>query len=127
MCSKVAEILTPITPNRHVNYVCRALDAELIKFMENAFLATKVAFVNEFYDLVGKIRGSWTSVREEWLLDPRVGRSHSTVFSEDRGFGGRCPPKDVAAILEVASELNISLDVQAGASKANARLKGESK
>lgn len=72
--------------------------AELCKYMENCFLATKVAFVNQFYDIAKALDVDFQELRCLWLLDPRVGLSHSVVTSE-RGFGGRCLPKDLAAII----------------------------
>ena len=81
---------------------CSAIEAEIIKYMENSFLATKVTFVNEFYEICRAFGADWHKVREGWLLDPRVGRSHSAVFTDNRGFGGKCLPKDVAAIVNAA-------------------------
>jgi UDP-glucose 6-dehydrogenase len=66
--------------------------------MENCFLATKVAFVNQFFALSGCFNVDWEELRQLWLLDPRIGESHTTVTSE-RGFRGRCLPKDMAAII----------------------------
>jgi len=79
-------------------FECAALDAEIIKYMENTFLAVKVAFVNEFYELCKTVGANWNSVREGWLLDERIGRSHSLCFENERGFGGKCLPKDTLAI-----------------------------
>lgn len=70
--------------------------AELMKLMENSFLATKVSFCNAFYDLAEAAGVDWNELRELWLLDPRVGRSHTFVYPENRGFGGKCLPKDIA-------------------------------
>jgi UDPglucose 6-dehydrogenase len=80
-----------------------AKTAELCKYMANAFLATKVAFVNQFYDLAQGFGVSFEALRELWLLDERVGRSH-TMVTEERGYRGRCLPKDVAAIIEAARQ-----------------------
>ena len=44
----------------------------------------------------------WHTVREGWLLDPRVGRSHTAVFEGQRGYDGKCLPKDVQAIIAAA-------------------------
>jgi UDPglucose 6-dehydrogenase len=81
---------------------CSAIEAEIIKYMENSFLATKVTFANEFYEICRAFGADWHRVREGWLLDPRVGRSHSAVFAENRGFDGKCLPKDLAAIVSAA-------------------------
>lgn len=76
--------------------------AELCKYMENAFLAMKVTFCNEFYEIANRLGVDYDELRELWLLDPRIGRSHTFVFPDSRGFGGRCLPKDLAAIEAIA-------------------------
>jgi len=84
-------------------FQCTAIEAEVIKYMENAFLATKVAFVNEFYEICRAVGAEWHTVREGWLLDPRIGRSHSAVFADRRGFDGKCLPKDMRAIVAAST------------------------
>jgi UDPglucose 6-dehydrogenase len=81
-----------------------ARTAELTKYMENAFLAMKVAFCNEFFDIAGAMGVDYDDLRELWLMDPRIGRSHTWVHRGDRGFGGRCLPKDLAAIIAAARD-----------------------
>lgn len=78
-------------------YRTTARTAELCKYMENCFLATKVAFVNQFCDIAGAFGVDFAELRGLWLADPRVGLSHSSV-TEERGFRGRCLPKDVSAL-----------------------------
>jgi UDPglucose 6-dehydrogenase len=80
-----------------------ALSAELCKYMENCFLATKVAFMNQFYDIAQSLGADFDEVRELWLVDPRIGESH-TVVTEERGFRGRCLPKDIAALVAAMSK-----------------------
>jgi UDPglucose 6-dehydrogenase len=80
-----------------------ALSAELCKYMENCFLATKVAFVNQFYDIAKSLGADFDAVRELWLVDPRVGESH-TVVTEERGFRGKCLPKDISAMVAAMSK-----------------------
>lgn len=84
-------------------YISEAKTAELCKYMENTFLATKVAFVNQFYDLAEAYGVKFSELRELWLADERVGRSH-TIVTEERGYRGRCLPKDMAAILYEAQK-----------------------
>lgn len=82
--------------------------AELTKYMENTFLALKVTFCNEFYDIAQAYGIDYNELRELWLLDPRIGRSHTFVLPNDRGFGGRCLPKDLSAIIDSAREIGIT-------------------
>lgn len=85
-----------------------AKTAELTKYMENAFLALKVAFCNEFYDIACATGVDYNELRELWLLDPRIGRSHTFVLPHSRGFGGRCLPKDLSAIIAAARAAGVS-------------------
>ena len=78
--------------------------AELCKYMENAFLATKVTFCNEFYEIANAFGVNYDMLREMWLLDGRIGRSHTAVFKDARGFGGKCLPKDLTAIVKRTEE-----------------------
>jgi UDPglucose 6-dehydrogenase len=82
-------------------YITNAKAAELCKYMENAFLATKVAFANQFYDIAQGLGVDYNELRELWLADDRVGRSH-TIVTAERGYRGRCLPKDMASIIHIA-------------------------
>lgn len=81
--------------------------AELAKYMENAFLATKVTFCNQFYDIANALNIDYNLLRETWLMDPRIGRSHTFVYQDNRGYGGSCLPKDIAAITYQAREIGV--------------------
>ena len=78
--------------------------AELAKYMENCFLATKVTFCNEFYDVAKSFGVDYNELREMWLLDGRIGRSHTAVFEDKRGFGGKCLPKDINALVKATEK-----------------------
>ncbi|MEJ2008134.1 MAG: hypothetical protein P8Z30_08270 [Acidobacteriota bacterium] len=84
-------------------FITDAKTAELCKYMENAFLATKVAFVNQFYDLAQGFGVDYNELRELWLADERIGRSH-TIVTAERGYRGRCLPKDMASIITAAKQ-----------------------
>ena len=85
--------------------------AELAKYMENCFLATKVIFCNEFYDLAEKMGVSYTELRETWLMDERMGRNHTFVYPEARGYSGKCLPKDVDALLVQAEKQGVDMRI----------------
>lgn len=97
--------------------------AELCKYMENAFLAMKVAFCNEFYDLAALWGADYDELRELWLLDPRIGRSHTWVHPGDRGFGGKCLPKDLDAIIAAARARGGDAALLQGVRAANDRVR----
>jgi UDPglucose 6-dehydrogenase len=97
--------------------------AELTKYMENAYLALKVAFCNEFYDIAAAAGVDYNELRELWLLDPRIGRSHTFVLPDKRGFGGRCLPKDLSAIIDSAHRLGVSPQLLEGVRDANAAIR----
>lgn len=78
------------------------IEVELTKRFENAFLATKVTFVNEASNICDVYGVDWKKVRELWLLDERIGRSHTGVFKEEPGYGGKCLPKDMSALINEA-------------------------
>ena len=85
--------------------------AELAKYMENSFLALKVTFCNEFYDIANAMGVDYTELRETWLMDPRIGRSHTFVYPDNRGFGGACLPKDIMSIVFQCDERGVNSDL----------------
>lgn len=99
------------------------LEAELLKYTANALFGVKVSFANEIAELAERLGANWESVRKALVMDPRVGDGHFIVPGPDgkRGFGGKCLPKDMAALLNVAAEHDIDLGVVAAAVHANQR------
>ena len=74
------------------------MTAALCKYMENCFFALKVTFCNEFYDIAEAYGIDYNELRTCWLADTRINPNHTLVFPKDRGYGGKCFPKDVKAI-----------------------------
>lgn len=85
-------------------YFCDAVTAEVAKYMENAFYAVKVTFMNEFYDIARAHGVDFNVLREIWLADPRISRDHTFVYPWARGFSGKCLPKDCNAIVKSSRE-----------------------
>jgi UDPglucose 6-dehydrogenase len=75
--------------------------AEMMKYTINCFLAAKVAFFNEIFDIARAAGVDYDELRELVLLDDRINTSH-TMVTEERGFGGKCLPKDLSALICVA-------------------------
>lgn len=80
--------------------------AEIVKYQCNVTLATRVAVSNIFYDICAKEGVNYNDVKRAVGLDPRIGTSHLEVTSE-RGFGGKCFPKDLGAIIGRCRELDV--------------------
>lgn len=83
--------------------------AELAKYMENCFYATKVTFCNQFYTFAKEVGVDYNKLRETWLLDPRISRSHTFVYDDNRGYGGSCLPKDMAAMIYQANKKGVDI------------------
>jgi|TARA_R110000782_G_scaffold3256_2_gene12057 UDPglucose 6-dehydrogenase len=85
-----------------------AKSAELVKYVTNTFLATKVSFANEIYKLCESLELDYDKIIEMATLDPRLGDSHWGVPGPDGdfGYGGHCFPKDLAAIVQMSKEKN---------------------
>lgn len=91
---------------------CSAEEASFIKYGINTFLATKVTFFNQFYDMIKEYGGSktnWSTVMKGIGLDERIGTSHTKVpgFDGKQGFGGACFPKDTSALTKFSNRLTL--------------------
>lgn len=80
---------------------CTTDESEMIKYVRNTFLATKVSFFNEMEEFC-RLKGiDYNRVKDVVVLDERIGENHTQVpgFDGKRGFGGTCLPKDAHALL----------------------------
>ncbi len=82
--------------------------AEIIKYAANAFLATKITFINEIADLCEKVGGDVQAVAKGMGLDKRIG---SKFLHAGPGYGGSCFPKDTLALTRTAQELNSPMHI----------------
>ena len=101
--------------------------AQLIKYMANCFFATKVSFMNEMYQVCNVIGGDWNKAVEGFITDGRIGNSHIDVpgHDGDMGFGGKCFPKDLNAMIKRAEELGVDPAVMKGAWKKNQEVRSD--
>ena len=83
--------------------------AEMIKYVTNTFLATKVSFANEMYQICNALDIDYDKVIEYARYDDRLGNTHWSVPGHDGdfGFGGHCFPKDIAALAYLANQLRV--------------------
>ena len=104
----LAEIYRPLYLNEPpLIYVSRRT-AELIKYAANAFLATKITFINEIADLCEQVGADVQEVARGIGLDNRIG---SKFLHPGPGFGGSCFPKDTLALLKTAQDYGVPLRI----------------
>ena len=101
--------------------------AEMIKYMNNCFLATKVSFMNEMKMISDKSGVDWDVAVNGFSLDNRVGDSHLDVPGHDGklGFGGSCFPKDMQALIHHAKSIGVEVDTLKGVWETNLRVRPE--
>jgi UDP-glucose 6-dehydrogenase len=99
-CVKVIQKLQQVYDGRHTFRITDATTAELTKYMENAFLATKVSFCQQFFDIAQSLGVCYEELRELFVLDPRVNPSHTFVSREHPWWSSHCLDKDVPAIAD---------------------------
>ena len=99
--------------------------AELTKYMNNTFFATKVSIMNEFKLLCDKIGANWEDALRGFISDGRIGDSHLNVPGHDGklGYGGTCFPKDVNALLSFSKKHDIILNTVLGGWNTNLKVR----
>jgi UDPglucose 6-dehydrogenase len=90
--------------------------AELIKYASNAFLATKISFINEIANLCEKVGANVQMVAKGMGLDQRIG---SKFLHAGPGFGGSCFPKDLAALIQTGERSGFAMQIASAASRVN--------
>ena len=126
LTKKVESLFTERFKNRHFIHT-DTTTAELIKYMNNTFFATKVSILNEFKRLSDALGTDWDKALYGFAADHRIGDSHLHVPGPDgrMGYGGTCFPKDVNALIALARELNVPLNSIEGGWKTNLEVRPE--
>jgi UDPglucose 6-dehydrogenase len=94
------------------------------KYARNSFLALKVAYCNQLYDLCEATGIDYHSVMYYTGKDKRIGYSHSQIMEDgQRGFGGHCLPKDTSALLATGHGFGTDISILSEAMQYNERLK----
>lgn len=97
----ISEIYRPLYLNKAPLIFTSRRTAELIKYAANAFLATKITFINEIADLAEKVGADVQEIARGIGLDNRIG---SKFLHAGPGFGGSCFPKDTRALIKTAQD-----------------------
>jgi UDPglucose 6-dehydrogenase len=112
----VAEIYRPLNLNQAPILYTARRTAELIKYAANAFLATKITFINEIADLCERAGANVQEVARGIGLDNRIGPK---FLHAGPGFGGSCFPKDVRALIKTAHDYDVPLRIVEAVAAAN--------
>src|SRR6267143_241134 len=104
----MAELYRPLYLNQAPILYTSRRTAELIKYAANAFLATKITFINEIADLCERVGADVQEVARGIGLDNRIG---SKFLHAGPGFGGSCFPKDCQALVRTAEEAETPLAI----------------
>jgi len=118
---KVSSIYQSIMPNTPI-FQTDPTSAEMVKYMANCLLATKVIFANEMYDICEKLNINYDEVKKMVTADKRIGDSHLDITSL-RGFGGKCFPKDLLALKGLAKKLKVDTTILDAVWKKNLKVR----
>ena len=100
------ELFLNTLPNCKMVFHCTEEEACIVKYTANSFLALKVSFFNQIYDICEKTGADFETIRHIVSQDNRIGAGHTLVPGTDgRGFGGACFPKDTEAFIHWANSV----------------------
>lgn len=118
-----AEPLLDLLPPAPFSRIVSATEAEMVKYFGNCFLAAKVVFANQVFDLCSRLGVDYDQVKDCAAADPRVGPSHLQVLHDGyRGYGGSCFPKDVRAFIQLGDAVGVDLGLMKTCERINGDL-----
>jgi len=122
--ASLAQELLESLPRAPHETVVPAAVAEMTKYATNSFLALKVIFGNELFDLCRAAGIDYELVKQGFSVDARIGDSHFDVNDSGyRGYGGKCLPKDTMSLLDLADDLGLTMRLLEAAHEVNSSLK----
>jgi len=116
----ISEIYQPLGVQEFPILFASLESAETIKYASNAFLATKISFINEVAALCEKTGGDITDVSKGMGLDGRIG---DRFLDAGPGYGGSCFPKDTSALVETGKSYNVDMLITSAVMESNERTK----
>ncbi|MEK0337092.1 MAG: hypothetical protein QQN41_06625 [Nitrosopumilus sp.] len=119
----VYDLLLPIFGPFKVYKFVDSKTSEMVKYVSNCWGATKVTWANEMKGICDVLGIDFGEVREAWALDPKVEKSHTLVFKDKPGFGGKCLPKDTKALVKFAEDAGYDAELIKEVLNSNARFK----
>ena len=121
---RVKKLYETILPKDQPYIITDPTSAELIKYMSNLMLASKIIIANEFYELSKKVGANYLDVQRGVESDPRIGTHLGVPGNDgDMGFGGACFPKDMVGILGLAKKLKVDVSALEAVWKKNLKVR----
>lgn len=112
-CKRAEEIIRASQPSLRDVTLCSITEASLAKYTINSFLAMKVVFMNQIYDLAQQLGVNYQAMTNMIQSEKRFGSSHMRVPGPDgsRGFAGACFPKDTQALVFEADRAGVDFSL----------------
>ncbi len=122
---KAAKKVVNVLPKASYSKIIKSGEAEMVKYFINTFLAVRVIFANQIYDLCQKLGNiDYEVVRQCVIQDKRIGYSHFNIFTDGyRGYAKACLPKDIKALIQLAKKLKIDLGLLKKVEEINKKLR----
>jgi UDPglucose 6-dehydrogenase len=107
------DTFSSVLPNCKLFFQCTVTEAAMAKYSVNSFLAAKISFFNQLFDICEKNGADYSIVRQMITHDQRIGSSHTLVpgLDSERGFGGACFPKDTEAFLKYTKAIDAPFSI----------------
>ncbi len=118
--TELKQLFSKVFPSAHI-IKTDSIHAEMVKYLTNTFLSTKVSFANEIYQICKVVGADYDKVIEYATQDERLGTSHWNVPGHDGdfGFGGHCFPKDLSALLHLSEKFGTTNNVLCATQETN--------
>lgn len=108
----VAKDVLSILSKAPFEEIVKATEAEVIKYFGNMFLANRIIFANQIYDVCQKLDIDYKAIKKCVGADSRIGQSHFDVVCDGgRGYGGACLPKDIKAFIQFTDGIGMDLEL----------------
>lgn len=116
----LSDLYAPFIRSGNPLIVMDVVSAELTKYAANAMLATRISFMNQMAEICEQVGADITNIRRGIGTDTRIGRS---FLYPGPGYGGSCFPKDVRALINMARDYEVTLDLLEATEAVNHRQK----
>ena len=124
VAERIKTLYESVLPPESIYFLTDTTSAEMAKYMANTLLAAKIMLGNEYYRLSQALGIDYDHVRQMVQEDPRIGGHLNTPGPDgDFGFGGKCFPKDIVALLSLARNLKVDTPILEDTWKENLKVR----